>query len=78
MDRLVVTTVSLGSQQLKFIKANCDNVSRYIRSLIDREIGASNAGNEVNQFYQNVNNQPVLDQETEKQPQKVTVWNFPK
>jgi len=43
VDRLIVTTVTLGQEQISFIKRNCNNVSRYIRSLIDREMGAERA-----------------------------------
>ncbi|MHB1420765.1 MAG: hypothetical protein ACYCX4_14490 [Bacillota bacterium] len=83
MDRLVVTTVTIGKKQLSFVKSQCDNVSRYIRSLIDREIGAEKAQTQVAHSYQHVNSETEkkVNNEAKNQepPIKATVWSkFPR
>jgi hypothetical protein len=73
MDRLKVTTISLGSKQLEFVKSKCDNVSRYIRSLIDREMGIEmvtlTKNNKDNDYYES--NKP---QQKEKPQPKTLDW----
>ena len=71
MDRLIVTTVTLGKGQVEFIRGNCNNVSRYIRSLIDREMGAQRAV-----ACQVVSTETCYNSNTKQKPQPKTLdWN---
>jgi hypothetical protein len=59
MSKLVNTSIMLSTDQIEFCKIKSGNLSRYIRSLIDREMGqelATEKWRSVVNAYQNVLN----------------------
>lgn len=71
MDTLERVHIRLTRRQLEFIKRHYGNLSQWVRSKIEREIGAEEArviGDKV---------QGPRKETKTKPPQKATVWNFP-
>ena len=72
MSTLERVHIRITKQQADFIKRKYGNISQWVRSKIDREIGAEEA-----RIIGDSQGGPPAE-EMQKPPQKVTAWNFPK
>jgi hypothetical protein len=72
MSTLERVHIRITKQQADFIRQKYGNISQWVRSRIDREIGADEA-----RIIEDSKGGPLAE-EKQKPPQKVTAWNFPK
>lgn len=72
MNELVTKSVKVSRDQVAWVMARSTSFSRYVRSLIDQQIGAAEARTLAAAGQYDHGNTK------QKPPQKVTAWEFPK